>query len=882
MFMLPRLPRLLATLAFVALAFSLVAQAQPAKTVRRDTPKVGFKGDAKTLIEDIATRQAQLKRAFEDVSKQLVNLKGRLENGTTKEQDTAKAIGKALDKAKDQANIAKFDATIRELRKPGSERDIDAIDKALKETGELAENVRVLLELLKQSESALNKELMEKRARLLEQLKELIAKQERVRTQTEIGRKSNKELGKDQNKVTKETKDLVDGKKNDGKNNKNKGEAKAEGKPGEGKPGEGKEDTKTKSEGKPGENKDGEGKTGDPKGTDGKEGKPGEGKDNKSGEGKDGKGKEGKAGEGKPGEGKEGKAGESKDGKGKDGEGKPGEGKPGDSKDGKPGEGKPGEGKPGDGKEGDGKGKEGKPGDGKPGEGKPGDGKEGKGGEGKEGKGGDGKEGKPGEGKPGDGKEGKPGEGKPGSGKEGKPGEGKPGQGKEGKPGEGKPGVPGEGKPGAGKPSESKEAKPGSGKPGEGKPGEGKPGEGKPGEGKPGKGKPGKGEGKPGQGKPGQGKQGEGKPGQGKPGEGKPGQGKPGDSKGKGEGKGEAKPGKPSDGKSGGAGKPSESKSGGQGKSGQGKPGQGKGSKGSQGGQQQQPPDDNPVKKQIEDANKYQKQAETDLDKNKKDDATDKQAKAIKALEDAKKKLEDLLKQMREEEIERLLADLEKRCRYMLALQIEVRDSTVGLDKDIKKNDDPKTPTTGQAARGNKLRDKEEEILREADGALKIIQTEGSAVAFAEVFAQVKKDMEVVVARLGKTDTGKVTVQVENDIIETLKEMIDALKKAQRDAKNPPKQGKPGQKGMPQDQKLIDMLAELKMIYAMQRRVNSRTELYGKQYKGEQAPPPDKAKSTKERDHYEMIQKELKDLSNRQEKIGKVTKDIATGKNEAK
>jgi len=31
-----------------------------------------------------------------------------------------------------------------------------------------------------------------------------------------------------------------------------------------------------------------------------------------------------------------------------------------------------------------------------------------------------------------------------------------------------------------------------------------------------------------------------------------------------------------------------------------------------------------------------------------------------------------------------------------------------------------------------------------------------------------------------------------------------------------------------------------------------------------------------------MIQRELKDLSDRQEKIQKVTKDIATGKNEAR
>jgi hypothetical protein len=78
------------------------------------------------------------------------------------------------------------------------------------------------------------------------------------------------------------------------------------------------------------------------------------------------------------------------------------------------------------------------------------------------------------------------------------------------------------------------------------------------------------------------------------------------------------------------------------------------------------------------------------------------------------------------------------------------------------------------------------------------------------------------------------------------------------------------------------MLAELKMIYAMQKRVNGRTELYGKQYKGEQAPVPEQAKTAKEREHFEMITRELKDLSVRQQKIGKVTRDIATGKNEAK
>ena len=51
-------------------------------------------------------------------------------------------------------------------------------------------------------------------------------------------------------------------------------------------------------------------------------------------------------------------------------------------------------------------------------------------------------------------------------------------------------------------------------------------------------------------------------------------------------------------------------------------------------------------------------------------------------------------------------------------------------------------------------------------------------MAFAEVFQQVRKDMMGVKNRLARVDTGKVTVTIENDIIETLKEMIEALKKA--------------------------------------------------------------------------------------------------------
>ncbi len=470
---------------------------------------------------------------------------------------------------------------------------------------------------------------------------------------------------------------------------------------------------------------------------------------------------------------------------------------------------------------------------------KSGEGKDGKQGEGKDNKSGEGKDGQKGEGK----------DGKQGEGKDGKQGDGKGGEGKDGK----------DGKQGEGK--DVKDGKQGAGK--DDKPGE--PKDGKPGAPKQGEGKPG------------------GKPGDAKPGAAKPGAGKSGDSKGKGEGKGEGKPG---DGKSGqgkqGEGKPSQGgQSGQQGQQGQQGEGKSGGQKGGQQQQQQPSPEQGQIKKKIEDANKYQDRAEDNLRKDNRKDAGDDEETAVAKLKEAQKQLEDLLRQLREEEIERLLARLEQRCQRMLAMQIEVRNGTVDLDKTIQATD-PKDTTTvrNNQQTSNVLSDKEEEIVKEARAGLKLLEAEGSAVAFAEVFQQVKSDMETVALRLRKTDTGVVTVTIENQIIDTLKEMIEALKKARADNKN--KSGQSGPSGPPPDPKLIDLLAELKMIRSLQKRVNDRTELYGKQYAGEQAPPLEKATTPDERERYDRIQTELKDLSKRQQKISKVTHDIATGKNESK
>lgn len=349
---------------------------------------------------------------------------------------------------------------------------------------------------------------------------------------------------------------------------------------------------------------------------------------------------------------------------------------------------------------------------------------------------------------------------------------------------------------------------------------------------------------------------------------------KPSDSKGKSDGKGKSK---------GQQGEPKEGQApkGGS-KSGQPKPGQQGQAKND--GKQQPPPDDgdqqpkdSPGKKQVQDAIENQQKAENELKKGDKEKGADEQTQAIDKLKKAQAELEKLLAQLRQEELERLLAALEARCHRMLQMQIAVQSGTVSTHKTIEAAEDKK-PTRTEVQKGLKLEDDEREIVKEAKMARRLLETEGSAVAFPEVFAQLESDMNHVADLLHLTEVGFQTQTIEQDIIDTLKEMIEALKKQQQDLKN--KNSKPGQQGPPQDQKLIELLAELKMIRSLQIRVNSRTKTYAQEYQGEQAPAPGTVQTPQEKQKAEMVQKYMKELADRQLKIFEVTNNIAKGKNE--
>jgi hypothetical protein len=275
-----------------------------------------------------------------------------------------------------------------------------------------------------------------------------------------------------------------------------------------------------------------------------------------------------------------------------------------------------------------------------------------------------------------------------------------------------------------------------------------------------------------------------------------------------------------------------------------------------------QTPAESPPSKRLETARQRMEQAAAKLSEAKRQGADRQQEEAIRELQLAKAELEKILRQLREEEIGRMLAMLEARFRQMLQMQEEVYEGTVRLDKV------PSAERThNHEIESSRLSGKESQILVELDKALVLLRDDGSAVAFLEAAQQMREDIGQIVERLAQAKVGRLTQNSEEDVLAALKEMVEALKKAQKDLENKKQSGAAPMAGKPEDPPLVDLLAELKMIRALQMRVNTRTARYAKLIAGEQA------------DNVEIVEA-LGRLGQRQERIHRITHDLQIGKNQ--
>ncbi|MFM8380173.1 MAG: hypothetical protein ACKOB1_12710, partial [Planctomycetia bacterium] len=273
------------------------------------------------------------------------------------------------------------------------------------------------------------------------------------------------------------------------------------------------------------------------------------------------------------------------------------------------------------------------------------------------------------------------------------------------------------------------------------------------------------------------------------------------------------------------------------------------------------------TKQRLEAAKRRMQKAKEQLDEARRRDARGEQEKAVEELETARAELEEILRQLREEEVEKLLVQLEARLRAMLRAEKAV---LAGIDKlAAEKAADQSGADRERQLEAARLGREQAAIGVDAGKALVLVRDDGSAVAIPEALEQVRDDATQAAARLGRGDTGETTRGLVQDLVANLEEMLGALEKAQKEQQARQQGGAGGRPAQPGEQPLVDKISELKMIRSLQMRVNTRTKRFAQLLT-----------DGVERPEEPELLRAIERLAERQHTIERAARDIVTGRTE--
>ncbi|MEX1075416.1 MAG: hypothetical protein WED27_03075, partial [Pirellulales bacterium] len=271
------------------------------------------------------------------------------------------------------------------------------------------------------------------------------------------------------------------------------------------------------------------------------------------------------------------------------------------------------------------------------------------------------------------------------------------------------------------------------------------------------------------------------------------------------------------------------------------------------------------TQRRVQEAEKRMQAAREKLNDATRREARSEQEKAVEELETARAELEEILRQLREEEVERLLVQLETRIRQMLRIERGILAAAEKLAADMAMSQPEKR------IEGVRIGREQAEVTAEAARALTLVRDDGSAVAVPEALDQVHDDCVQAAARLTRGDVGQATLGFVGDIVTGLEELLAALEKSRRKEEEDRQQagGAGGRPAEPGEQPLVDKLAELKMLRSLQLRVNNRTQRFSQLLD----------EGTERATEPELIEA-LGRLAERQRSIERAARDIVTGRTE--
>jgi len=225
-----------------------------------------------------------------------------------------------------------------------------------------------------------------------------------------------------------------------------------------------------------------------------------------------------------------------------------------------------------------------------------------------------------------------------------------------------------------------------------------------------------------------------------------------------------------------------------------------------------------PGQKQVANAGQCMQQASSELQNQQAGSASQQQDEAIqelqKALEDIEQRLAELGEQMQDE----VLVQLEDIFREMLDRQRDASAGTIKLD--AKERDADGTLRRADRLALKKIAQEERELADMAQQAYDLLVEDGTSIVFPTVVADLRDSLQALTKLLDDQRTNDYTQTRQKEIEATLEELIDALQKIAGGGG-----GGGGGGGQPP---LVTFTAELKLLRALQLRVNRRTKTLDK------------------------------------------------------
>jgi hypothetical protein len=267
----------------------------------------------------------------------------------------------------------------------------------------------------------------------------------------------------------------------------------------------------------------------------------------------------------------------------------------------------------------------------------------------------------------------------------------------------------------------------------------------------------------------------------------------------------------------------------------------------------------------------FQEQATQHLAKGDKDAASADQAKALGELARARELLAFRLWALQLQHYGAVIDDLRPRCATIADQQQQVLDETCALDAILAKRPG-RQPAREHSLQASRLADRQTVLAEAMAKILRRLEEDNLLLSYQEVFRQLRDDMLAVRQRLAHTDPGTSTQEIEQGIVDILRETVGAFQAEGTTWRliicdNPDIDGMVPYWGP--KQRWQALIGQLKLIHQLQVGIGKRTEQINQRLAG---------KTTDETE----LKAALKQLAEREGRVRELLKRVSAALEQAR